>query len=293
MPATVSTTGMPWRSANAASSDFGERVVHAATGDDERRLRLADRGGRGAELGTVRARPAELMDDRLEQAGREVVRLALHILGQREEGRSAVRRIEQRRDRLRQALHDLFGPGDAVPVAHDGPERIVGRRRRFAEALDLLQDRIGQAALERVAGQQQHGQPVDHRHAGRRDHVQCSGSDRAGGDHELAPAHRFGVGDRRQGHALLVLAAPRRQILARGVECRAEARHVAVPEDGEHTRDERHLRTVDDGPLGDEVADDRFGCRQSHRFHGDSRRSWTDSQRPDCQLRNIASCTLT
>ena len=54
------------------------------------------------------------------------------------------------------------GPGDPVPVAHDRPECVVHRGRRVAEVLDLLQHRVGQPALERVAGEQQHRQPVGH-----------------------------------------------------------------------------------------------------------------------------------
>ena len=38
----------------------------------------------------------------------------------------------------------------------------------------------------------------------------------------------------------------------------AEARDVAVPEDREDAREQRHLASVDDGSLGDQIADDRL-----------------------------------
>ena len=66
-------------------------------------------------------------------------------------------------------------------------------------------------------------------------------------------------------HALLVVAAPRRQAACRRVQCLAEAGHFAVSEDGPYAGDEGHtgldlLRT--------EVADEGLGCGQIHGAHG-------------------------
>ena len=49
---------------------------------------------------------------------------------------------------------------------------------------------------------------------GRRDHVRCAGADGRGAHHHLLPAHRLREGGRCQPHALLVLPAPDRQLVA-------------------------------------------------------------------------------
>ena len=80
----------------------------------------------------------------------------------------------------------------------------------------------------------------------------------------------------------------------------AEARHVAVTEDGENAGEERLDRSVGHHRLlGDEVPDDRFGGGEADGFHeqllcqsrGLSRS--TVSHFSDSHERNIASCTLT
>ena len=244
-----------------------ERVVDAAARDDERPLRRPERcGGRGQ---FVRVRPlaAERVHPRLEQPLRVVVGDRLHVLGEPDEGRAALRRVEHRLERERQRLGDLGGVDDPVPVARDRPERVVDRRRGRAEMLHLLQHGIRDPALERVPREQQQRQPVRHRDAGRRHHVQRAGPDRRGGDHDLAPAHRLREADRRQRHPLLVLAPERRQLVARLVEGEAEPGDVAVAEDREDAGEERHLAAVDLRPLGDQEPHDRLRGRQPHRLH--------------------------
>ena len=50
---------------------------------------------------------------------------------------------------------------DAVEVARDRPEAVVGGDAAVVEVLDLLQHRVGRARDEDVARQQQHRQAVD------------------------------------------------------------------------------------------------------------------------------------
>ena len=128
------------------------------------------------------------------------------------------------------------GLRDAVPVARDRPERVVDGDRRLAEVLDLLQHGIGDARVERVAGEQQQRQAVGVGDRRGRDHVHGAGADRGRRRHQLPPPHRLGEADRGQRHALLVLAAVGGQHAARVVQRLAQARHVAVAEDAEHAR---------------------------------------------------------
>ena len=47
---------------------------------------------------------------------------------------------------------ELARPHDAVEIAGDGPEAIIGRDRAIAEILDLLEHRVGHSAGEDIAG---------------------------------------------------------------------------------------------------------------------------------------------
>ena len=276
----------------AGELGLGAGVVDPSPGDDQRAGGVADDVGGAAQLLDVGTRSGDLVHRWLEEALREVERLGLDVLRQGDERRPAVRRVEHRGHRVRQRVHDLLGPGDAVPVAGDRLERVVDGDRRITEVLDLLQHRVGDPALERVAGQQQHGQPVGVGHAGRGDHVERAGTDRRRGDHDLAPPGRLGEPDRGQRHPLLVLTAPRRQRVAGLLERLTEAGDVAVTEDREDAGEQRHVAAVDDGPLGDQVTDDGLRRREPHAFISPSRNA-TSSHRPDSQLRRMASCTLT
>ena len=161
--------------------------------------------------------------------------------------------------------------------------------------LDLLQDGVGDAALEGVAREQQQRQPVGHRDARRRDHVRGSRPDRRRGHHDLPPAHGLREADGGERHPLLVLAADGRQLVPRLVEGEPEPGHVAVPEDGEHTGEERHFEAVDDGALRDQETDDSLCRRQSHGLHriASSATGTTSSQLPDSHDRIRAACTAT
>ena len=132
---------------------------------------------------------AQAMHALVEEALGVVERFGLDVLAEGERHRAAFGRVGQHRDRARQRRHDLLGPHDAVEIARDRAEAIVGAHRAVAEILDLLQHRIGAAIGEDVARQQQHRQPIDMRDRGGGDHVGRAGADRAGAGHH-APAAR-------------------------------------------------------------------------------------------------------
>jgi hypothetical protein len=204
-----------------------------------------------------------VVHDGLEQRGREVVRLRLHVLRQRERHRPALARVGQHARDLRQGRDQLLGPGDPVEPAADRPERVVDRGRRVAEVLDLLQHRVGRAVDERVAGQQEQRQPVGVRDPGGGDHVQRPRPDRRGRDADLPAMGRLRVAHRRQRHALLVVTAPHRKI--RLGQRRPQAQHVAVPEDREHAGEQRGLGAVKQHrPLRHQPPDQRLRRRRPH-----------------------------
>ena len=220
---------------------LGERVVDASAGDDERALCVAERGGRLLELRAIGPRPAKLVHPGLEKRSRVVPGLGLDVLREPDECRATVRGVEHRLDRERQALRNLLRRHDAVPVARHRAECVVDRGRRRAEVLDLLQHRVGNPALERVAREDQEGQPIGHCRCSRRDHVRRPRPDRRGRDHDLPAPSSLRERDGRKGHSLLVLAAIHRQLVGCLPKCVPEAEHVPVSEDREHAGKERRL----------------------------------------------------
>ena len=218
------------------------RVVHAAARDDQGPLRTADRFERRAQLAGVGPRPARAPEARLEEALRPLVCLRLHVLAEREGDRPALGRIGHRGEGARQGGEELLGAGDAVEVTAHRPEAVVRAHRAVPEVLDLLEHRIGGAVREHVARQQQEREPVHVRGGGGGHQVGGTGADGGGHGHRAAPVRRLGEGDGGVGHALLVVAAPRRQAVAGCRQRLAEAGHVAVAEDGPYAGDEGNLR---------------------------------------------------
>ena len=190
---------------------FGERVVHAAAGDDQRTPR---------RLRAARTAASSSRRDRVGDAGSTVRLARRNRPGSRtlRPARLAVsrgRRAHTTQDRAwsrapRAACAATAGAGDAIPVADHRTERVVDRGRRLVESLDLLQHRIRRAARERVTGQQQQREPVGHGDARSGDHVRRARADGRGRHHDLPAPHRLRVRDRGERHALFVLSAPRR-----------------------------------------------------------------------------------
>ena len=164
----------------AALGEVGEQVLgagveHAAAGDDDRGLRGADRGDDLGDLDRVGLGAADAPDARLEEALGVVVGLGLHVLAEGEADRAAVGRVGHRAQRAGERGQDVLGPGDAVEVAGDGLEAVVGRDGAVVEVLDLLQDRVGAAVGEDVAADEEHRQPVDVGERRRGHHVSARG----------------------------------------------------------------------------------------------------------------------
>ena len=238
LPAWVSTIGMLRRAAKSASSVLGAGVEHAAPRHDHRRLGGAERGDDGLDLDRVGLGPADAPHPRLEEALRVVVGLGLHVLAEGEAHRAAVGRVGHRPERAGERGQEVLGAGDAVEVADDRPEAVVGRDRAVVEVLDLLQHRVGPAVGEDVAADEEHRQAVDVGERRGGDQVGRARADRGGDGMGAAAAPGLGVGDGGMGHGLLVLAAPGGERLADAVQRLADAGDVAVAEDRPDALDE-------------------------------------------------------
>ena len=129
-------------------------VDHASAGDDQRGAGFAQTDGQVVNLTRIRRRPADAPEAALEKTLRIVVRLGLNVLAKRERRRSAQGRVEHSRQRPGQSVDQLLRSLDAVEIAGDGPETVVGRDGRVGEVLDLLQHRIRTSAGKDVTGQE-------------------------------------------------------------------------------------------------------------------------------------------
>ena len=162
-----------------------------------------------------------------------------------------------------------MGIHNSIPITSDGAESVVDGRARIAEIFHLLQHRIGQAINKSVADQKQNRQAVGVGERGGGDHIRGAGPDRTRGDENLPPSFRLGESRRREPHPLLVLAAPSRQLIARGLQRLAQASHIAMPENGESAGEKRRRRAAVIGfdLLRDEIFDQRLRGRESFGFH--------------------------
>ncbi|CUX41135.1 hypothetical protein AGR7C_Lc100097 [Agrobacterium deltaense Zutra 3/1] len=228
---------------------FRQRITHAAAGNDERTFRLRQQPGGSRHGVTVRTRPRNFPDLRFKEDCRIIESDFLRILRKTDKGRAAIGRIEHGGDRLRQRLQQLFRQHDPVPVTHHGFERVIDGQCRIAEMLDLLQNRVRQAACEGIACNEENGQPVGHGDAGGRHHVQRPRPDRSRSDHDLPAPLCLGKADCGKRHGLFVLPAPGRQLVLHRLQSFGKASDVAVPKNGEHACEQWNALSVDLGKL--------------------------------------------
>ena len=241
----------------------GARVDDAATSDDERALRAADRRDGSAERRGIGRAPVDVPDPFGHELARIVVSLRLHVLGQRERDRAGICRAREDAHRGERCRDELLGPADAVPVTRDRDERIVHRHVAARRYLHLLQHRVRRARREHVTGQEQHRQPVHGRERRPGDHVRRAGADRGrAGERREAIVHPREPA-RRVHHRLLVARHVIRQELRPLEERLADPGDVAVPEDPPDPREESPLHAVALDVLRREEAHQRLRHRQS------------------------------
>ena len=156
---------------------FGERrdgrvgVEGTAAGHEQGALRRGEGGSGGGQGCGVRRRATRRPHARFEEVARAIEGFRLDVLAQGERRRAAGRGVGQRRQRPRQGVEYLFGAGDAIEIAADGAQAIIGGHGGVGERFDLLEDRVGAAAGEYVRRQEQQRQAVDMRRGGGGDHI--------------------------------------------------------------------------------------------------------------------------
>ena len=247
----------------------GLRVDDPAAGHEERAPRAPDARGRLGEDGGLRRLARDPPGPRLEESLGIVERLGLHVLRQRQGGHARFGLVGQHAHRLGGCGEELLGAAQAAPEPGHRPQRVVHRDVGGAGDLELLENRVGPAARERVARQKEHGQAVDRRARRGRDHVRRPRSDRRGAGPGLEPVLHPGVAGGRVNHCLLVSREHVRKD-SELVERLADPGDVPMSEDPPHPREEWTLDAVPLDALGGHPPDQRLRHRQPHRAH-DSR----------------------
>jgi hypothetical protein len=134
--------------------------------------------------------------------------------------------------------------------------------------LELLEHRMRAAAGKRVAGQQQHRQPVHRRHGGAGDHIRCARTDRRRARKRLQPVLHFCVGNRCVDHPLLVAGLVIGQVFTHFFQRLSQTGHVAVTEDAENCGN-KPLRCIIPGDvLRGEKSHNCLGRGQANCPHG-------------------------
>ena len=146
----------------------GVGVDDTAAGDDQRLLRRGEKRRDGVDLVGVRRGSADHPVPLVEELGREVVGVGLHVLRQRQHHGAGLDRVDQGPHRRRQRGQQLLGPGDPVEEPGDRPEGVVHGQVGLDRVLQLLQHRALVAGGVGVSRQQQHREPVDRRQRPRR-----------------------------------------------------------------------------------------------------------------------------
>ena len=168
---------------------------------------------------------------------------------------------------MRQRVDELFGARDAVEIAGNGLEAIIGRYRAVGKTLDLLQHRIRAARGKDIPREKQHGQSIGMRQRRRRHHVGGAGSDGTGANHCALPSRLFCKGDGGVGHGLFVMGSIRGNLILRRVQRFAEAGDIAVAENGPNARKISHFCRMRSHILARQVSNRRLRGRASNRFH--------------------------
>ena len=206
------------------------RVVHPASRNEQRALRLLKESDRLLDPLPVRQPPFDPPGALLEKVHRIIIGLGLHVLGQGESYRSGIGRIGQHSHRFRQSRQQLFGTQNTIEEAAHRAEAVVDAHIGRYRMLELLQHRSLVATGVIIGRQQKNGPAVDRGGRRSRNHVGRARTDRRGarqgGQAPPGPGKAAGCVD----HSLLVAGLVIGQLIAVLIEGLPQPCHVAVAE---------------------------------------------------------------
>ena len=210
---------------------LGPGIDHAAPGDDQRFLRRLDRRHGLGQFTLVGFGAADVPDLGGEEFHRVIIGLGLGVLTEGKANRAAIGRIGHHPQGTGQRGQDMFGARDAVEIAHHRAEAVIRGNGGIVEILNLLQDRIGRAVGEHIAGDEENRQAVHMGQRGGGDHIGRARADGGGDRHRPAAFVGFGIGDGGMCHGLFVMAAPCGHYILDAMQRLAQTGHIAVTKD--------------------------------------------------------------
>ena len=206
--------------------------MHATTGNDQWLFCRLDRRNRGVNLVKVCTR-AHLFPCFLhKEVFWPIIGFCLNILTERQCDRTTLHRISQYGHRTRQGGQKLFRAGDPVKITTDRFKAVIGRNRTIAKIFYLLQNRVWCAIGKHITGHKKNRQTVHMRQCRSGYHVGRPRPDRGRHRHRTFAIGCLGIGNGGMRHALLVMTAPCRKLIANTVQGLAKPRDIAMPENG-------------------------------------------------------------
>ena len=151
---------------------LGPRINHAAACDNDRMFGRLDRRNRFGQFIGIGLRTPNFPNLGLEERYWIIKGFGLYILTKCQHDRTAIGRIGHHPHGARQGGQQMFRARDAVEIAADRAETIIGRNGAIAERFNLLQHRIGRAVGKHIPRNDQHRQAVGIGQRRRRHHIQ-------------------------------------------------------------------------------------------------------------------------
>ncbi len=240
-------------------------VVDSAARDDERPPGLANCPYRCGEFGRIGDRSPYVPGAFGEELVRPVVRLGLNVLRESERHGSGLDRVGEHAHGVQGGGDERFRPGDPVEVPRHRAQAVVHRHIARVRDFELLEHRVGGAAGEGVAGEEQDRKVVDGREGGAGDEVRGAGAD-GRRNRVCGQAIRLTrVANCRMDHGLFVAALVVRHLIGVLDEGLAEPGHVAVAEDAPGRADQPPPGAVPLGELGGQEPHQRLRDREPRR----------------------------
>jgi hypothetical protein len=148
-------------------------ILDAPAGNEQRPLRLGQKGDRLLNSLGVRLASLDLPETLAEKLGGIIVGVRLYVLRKRNRHGACLRRVGQHAHGLGKRGQKLLGAADPVEEPTDRTETVVDARIRRDRVFQLLQHDPLVPGCVIIAGQQQHRQAIDGGGGRAGDHVGC------------------------------------------------------------------------------------------------------------------------
>ena len=161
------------------------------------------------------------------------------ILGEGDGYCTCLGRVGENPHGIEQRRRQLLASPYPIEISRDRAKAVVHRDVQASGVLELLQDWVGTARGEDVAGQEQHGNAISGRDRGAGHEVRRPWSDRSRAGKGAQPIRHAGKANRGVHHRLLIAGEVVREVIAGLQQRLSESGDIAVPEDAEQPAKKR------------------------------------------------------